>query len=94
MDADVYGPSVPHLFGITEMPRLVGENRIQPIEAAGVKILSMGLLIPPEQAVVWRGPMPHKALTQFVQDTLWGDLITSSSTCRRARATWLFRSRS
>jgi ATP-binding protein involved in chromosome partitioning len=74
MDADVYGPSIPHLFGIHEMPRLVGENRILPVEAAGVKVLSMGLLIPPEQAVVWRGPMLHKALTQFVQDTLWGDL--------------------
>ncbi len=73
MDADVYGPSVPHLFGINEMPKLV-EGRIQPIETAGVKILSMGLLISPREAVVWRGPMLHKALTQFVRDTIWGDL--------------------
>ncbi len=73
MDADVYGPSVPHLFGIHETPRLV-EGKIQPIEAAGVKILSMGLLIPPRDAVVWRGPMLHSALTQFVRDTAWGDL--------------------
>ena len=73
MDADVYGPSIPHLFGINETPRLV-DGKIQPVEAAGVKILSMGLLIPPREAVVWRGPMLHKALTQFVRDTAWGDL--------------------
>ena len=73
MDADVYGPSIPHLFGINETPRLV-EGKIQPVETAGVKILSMGLLIPPREAVVWRGPMLHKALTQFVRDTAWGDL--------------------
>ncbi|MGO9115143.1 MAG: Mrp/NBP35 family ATP-binding protein [Thermoguttaceae bacterium] len=73
MDADVYGPSVPHLFGINETPRLV-EGKIQPVETADVKILSMGLLIPPRDAVVWRGPMLHSALTQFVRDTAWGDL--------------------
>ena len=74
MDADVYGPSIPHLFGINEMPRLVGQDKILPVEAAGVKILSMGLLVPPREAIVWRGPMLHKALTQFIRDTLWGDL--------------------
>ena len=73
MDADVYGPSVPHLFGINETPRLV-DGKIEPIETAGVKILSMGLLVPPREAVVWRGPMLHSALTQFVRDTAWGDL--------------------
>jgi len=73
MDADVYGPSVPHLFGINETPRLI-DGKIQPVETAGVKILSMGLLVPPQEAVVWRGPMLHGALTQFVRDTAWGDL--------------------
>ncbi len=73
MDADVYGPSVPHLFGINETPQLV-EGKIQPVEIAGVKILSMGLLVPPGEAVIWRGPMLHSALTQFVRDTAWGDL--------------------
>jgi ATP-binding protein involved in chromosome partitioning len=73
MDADVYGPSVPHLFGINETPRLL-DGKIQPVESAGVKILSMGLLVPPREAVVWRGPMLHSALTQFVRDTAWGDL--------------------
>jgi len=73
MDADVYGPSIPHLFGMNETPRLV-DGKIEPIETAGVKILSMGLLVPPREAVVWRGPMLHSALTQFVRDTAWGDL--------------------
>jgi ATP-binding protein involved in chromosome partitioning len=73
MDADVYGPSVPHLFGITEMPRML-DNKIQPVEMAAVKIMSMGLLVPPREAVIWRGPMLHKALTQFIEDTAWGDL--------------------
>lgn len=73
MDADVYGPSIPHLFGITEMPRLI-DQQIQPVEMSGVKILSMGLLVPPSEAVVWRGPMLHTALTQFIRDTAWGDL--------------------
>ena len=73
MDADVYGPSIPHLFGINETPRLV-DGKIQPVDAGGVKILSMGLLIPSGEAVVWRGPMLHSALTQFVRDTAWGDL--------------------
>ena len=73
MDADVYGPSVPHLFGISDSPRLV-DGKIQPVETVGLKILSMGLLVPPREAVVWRGPMLHSALTQFVRDTAWGDL--------------------
>jgi ATP-binding protein involved in chromosome partitioning len=73
MDADVYGPSIPHLFGINETPRLL-DGKIQPVETVGVKILSMGLLVPPREAIVWRGPMLHSALTQFIGDTAWGDL--------------------
>ena len=73
LDADVYGPSIPHMFGATDTPRLMN-NRIQPVEQSGVKLLSMGMLVPAKDAVVWRGPMLHKALTQFVQDTNWGDL--------------------
>ena len=73
MDADVYGPSVPHLFGINETPRLL-DGKIEPVETGGIKILSMGLLVPPREAVVWRGPMLHSALTQFIRDTAWGDL--------------------
>lgn len=73
MDADVYGPSVPHLVGKIERPGIV-EKRIQPIVVDGVKIMSMGFLVPPGEAVVWRGPMLHGAIMQFLRDTDWGVL--------------------
>lgn len=73
MDADVYGPSIPHLLGVNRRPDVV-ENRIQPIEACGLKVISMGFLVPPGEAVVWRGPMLHGAITQFLRDTAWGEL--------------------
>lgn len=82
LDADVYGPSIPHMMGVNQRPEIhekVGTNgqkinRIQPVEKDGLKIMSMGFLVPPEQAVVWRGPMLHQALTQFLKDTEWGEL--------------------
>jgi ATP-binding protein involved in chromosome partitioning len=73
MDADVYGPSIPHLLGVNERPG-VENGKIQPIRAAGLNVISMGFLVPPDQAVVWRGPMLHGAITQFLRDTAWGDL--------------------
>ena len=73
MDADVYGPSIPHLLGTDERPMMVDE-KIQPVEVEGVKVLSMGLLVPAEEAVIWRGPMLHGAITQFLKDTKWGEL--------------------
>jgi len=73
MDADVYGPSIPHLLGVNRKPEVV-EGRIQPIEVAGLKVMSMGFLVPPGEAVVWRGPMLHGAITQFLRDTAWGNL--------------------
>jgi len=73
MDADVYGPSIPHLLGVNQRPA-IDEGRIVPIEAAGLKVISMGFLVPPGEAVVWRGPMLHGAITQFLRDTAWGDL--------------------
>ena len=73
MDADVYGPSIPHLLGADERPA-VHENRISPIESNGLKVMSMGFLVPPGEAVVWRGPMLHGAITQFLRDTIWGSL--------------------
>ena len=74
MDADVYGPSIPHLVGVSGRPAVTEEKKIEPLEKDGLKIMSMGLLIEPDQAVVWRGPMLHGAITQFLRDTLWGDL--------------------
>jgi ATP-binding protein involved in chromosome partitioning len=73
MDADVYGPSIPHLLGIEQMPPPDG-NRLTPANVAGLKVMSMGFLVPPGEAVVWRGPMLHKAIQQFLGGTAWGDL--------------------
>jgi ATP-binding protein involved in chromosome partitioning len=73
VDADVYGPSIPQLLGVEGRPELV-DNRIQPIEKDGIKLMSMGFLVPAGEAVVWRGPMLHGAITQFLRDTAWGDL--------------------
>jgi ATP-binding protein involved in chromosome partitioning len=73
MDADVYGPSIPHLLGVNERPEVV-DNRIQPVIADGIPVMSMGFMVPPGEAVVWRGPMLHGAITQFLRDTNWGEL--------------------
>jgi ATP-binding protein involved in chromosome partitioning len=73
MDADVYGPSIPHLLGATERPHLQ-DGRLQPVTKDGLRVMSMGFLVPPGEAVVWRGPMLHGAITQFLRDTEWGPL--------------------
>jgi len=73
MDADLYGPSIPHLLGTTERPQMVGES-IQPVMVDGMKVMSIGLMVPPDEAVIWRGPMLHGALTQFLRDADWGEL--------------------
>ncbi len=73
MDSDVYGPSIPHLLGMKD--RAVVENeRLHPITKDGIPVMSMGLLVPEEEAVIWRGPMLHSAVTQFLRDTVWGEL--------------------
>ncbi len=73
MDADVYGPSIPHLFGSHRQPEIY-EDRIQPVVVEGIRLMSMGFLAPEGEAVIWRGPMLHTALTQFLRDTAWGEL--------------------
>lgn len=82
MDADVYGPSIPHMLGASGQPGMVEREtsdgntvrRIEPVEANGMKTMSMGYLVPPEEAVIWRGPMLHGAISQFLKDTDWGEL--------------------
>lgn len=82
MDADVYGPSIPHLVGAKGQPAAIEKQgpdgqtvqRIEPIDASGVKVISMGFFVEPEKAVVWRGPLLHRAITQFLKDTEWGTL--------------------
>jgi ATP-binding protein involved in chromosome partitioning len=71
IDADVYGFSIPKILGISEEPRVENE-KIVPPEAFGVKVVSMGFFVPEDRAVIWRGPMLHKALQQFVTDVEWG----------------------
>ncbi len=74
MDADVYGPSIPILLGITGQPEVDEKNRITPIEQYGLKVISMGFFMKPEEAVVWRGPMLHKTVQQFLGGVFWGEL--------------------
>ncbi len=76
MDADVYGPSVPLMFGIPadEKPMVGDDRKIVPLERYGVKLLSMGFLVDEKNAVVWRGPMASSAVRQFLNDAAWGEL--------------------
>ncbi|MGO9560662.1 MAG: Mrp/NBP35 family ATP-binding protein [Acidimicrobiales bacterium] len=71
LDADVYGFSVPSMLGIVEPPSLIGDLLLPPV-AYGVRCISMGFFVPEDQAVIWRGPMLHKALEQFLVDVHWG----------------------
>jgi ATP-binding protein involved in chromosome partitioning len=74
MDADVYGPNIPQMLGIEGQGVHGRDQKIQPAEAHGVKVISMGMLVPAEQAVIWRGPMLHGAVQQFMRDVDWGEL--------------------
>src|SRR5947207_8138694 len=74
LDADIYGPNVPLMMGATAQPKLVGENRIEPLESFGVKLISVGLLNPGDKPLVWRGPMLHQMIRQFLQQVEWGEL--------------------
>ncbi len=73
MDADIYGPNIPMMLGIDERPMAVG-NKILPLESYGLRVMSMGFLMPANKAAVWRGPMLHGAIRQFLTDVDWGDL--------------------
>ena len=73
MDADIYGPNIPLMMGVTQPPEKEGE-KIRPAESHGVKIISMGFFVPEETPVVWRGPMVHGAIQQFFRDVMWNEL--------------------
>jgi len=73
VDADIYGFSIPRMLGVTRQPTRVDSMLLPPL-AHGVKVVSMGMFVPPGQPVVWRGPMLHRALEQFLADVYWGDL--------------------
>jgi ATP-binding protein involved in chromosome partitioning len=75
LDTDVYGPSIPHLLGLENAPPpTVVEGRVPPVLLDGMPVMSMGFLLPPGKAVVWRGPMLHSYVTQFLRDVTWGNL--------------------
>ena len=75
LDSDIYGPSIPTMFGVeNKKPRVNQNKQIVPLEAHGVRLLSMGFLVDQEKAVIWRGPMVTNALRQFLNDAAWGEL--------------------
>jgi len=74
LDADIYGPNVPTMMGMTRQPSIVGDDRIGPLLAHGVKFISIGLLAPGDKPMVMRGPMLHQIIRQFLQQVEWGEL--------------------
>lgn len=74
MDADVYGPNIPQMLGIKDAPEVSDDKKMIPPEGHGIKVMSMGMLVPPDQPIIWRGPMLHGAVQQFMRDVVWGEL--------------------
>ncbi len=73
LDADVYGPSVPHLLGLNSRVEIY-DGKMQPVRFNGIPVMSMGFLVKPDEAVIWRGPMLHGSISQLLRDTAWEDL--------------------
>lgn len=74
LDADIYGPSMPRLLGLTGKPEMVDSKTLKPMEAYGVKVMSIGFLVEEEAPMIWRGPMVMSALRQMMRDVAWGEL--------------------
>ena len=74
LDADVYGPNVPLMLGTSEQPRALSERQILPVQAYGLHVISMGLLVPDDRPMIWRGPMLHSVIQQFLRSVQWGEL--------------------
>ncbi|HVY21584.1 MAG TPA: Mrp/NBP35 family ATP-binding protein [Bauldia sp.] len=74
LDADIYGPSLPRLLHLTGRPEAIGGRTLKPMEAYGLKAMSMGFLVDEETPMIWRGPMVQSALTQMLREVAWGDL--------------------
>jgi len=73
LDADIYGPNIPTMMGVQQLPP-AGEEKLIPAVAHGVKVMSIGFLVKPGQPLIWRGPMLHSAIRQFLSDVEWGEL--------------------
>jgi len=74
LDADVYGPNVPLMLGLSGQPKVGGDNRITPLEVHGLKVISVGFLNPGDKPLIWRGPMLHSIIRQFLGSVEWGQL--------------------
>ena len=74
LDADIYGPSQPKLFGLRGKPRQIGPRMLEPMERFGVKVMSIGFLVEEDNAMIWRGPMVISAITQMLREVAWDDL--------------------
>jgi ATP-binding protein involved in chromosome partitioning len=74
MDADVYGPSIPTMLALTEQPEINEQQQLVPLTVHGLRVVSMGLFMKPDEAVIWRGPMLHKTVQQFLGGVAWGEL--------------------
>ena len=74
LDADIYGPNIPTMMGVDRLGGTSPEEKILPGEGHGVKVISIGFMVKPEQALIWRGPMLHSAIKQFINDVDWGEL--------------------
>ena len=74
LDADIYGPSQPKLFGLRGKPRLIEGRKLEPMERFGVKVMSIGFLVEEDLAMIWRGPMVISAITQMLREVAWGNL--------------------
>jgi len=72
MDADIYGPSIPQMMGVSGQPRMTADKRMIPAEAFGVKVTSIGLIVDEAQAMIWRGPMASSAVNQLIHEAAWG----------------------
>jgi ATP-binding protein involved in chromosome partitioning len=86
LDADIYGPNVPLMMGTEQQPRLLEGNMIEPLDKYGIRFISVGLLNPGDRPLIWRGPMLHSIIRQFLQQVQWGELDYRWSICRRAPA--------
>src|SRR6202035_5330247 len=74
LDADVYGPNVPLMLGTNAQPKVLSDNRIEPVEVHGLSFISVGLLNPGDKPLIWRGPMLHSIIKQFLGSVVWGQL--------------------
>ncbi len=74
LDADIYGPSMPRLLGVTGKPQTIGDKMLKPLEAYGLKVMSMGFLVEEDTPMIWRGPMVMSAITQMLKEVAWGEL--------------------